>query len=108
MYVLCNQVGCDTALVIISVNCPRDSNALNPIAIWDEASGIFNTLLPINVLRNDTLNGRQDSLVIVESPRNGRATRSIVTNGIYYQPDSAFCGQDTFIYKVYTLYIKVS
>ncbi|MEY4936137.1 MAG: hypothetical protein RIS64_2496 [Bacteroidota bacterium] len=100
IYTLCNRVGCDTALVIIRVNCPRDSNALNPVAVWDEGNGILNTLIAINVLRNDTLNGRLDSLVIAATPRHGRATRSIVTNAIYYQPDSAFCGRDTFIYKV--------
>jgi large repetitive protein len=100
IYTLCNRVGCDTALIIITVNCARDSNLLNPIAVRDDASGILNTSVAINVLRNDTINGHLDSLEIQTRPRHGRATRSIVTNAIYYQPDSAFCGRDTFIYKV--------
>ncbi|MEN9609754.1 MAG: hypothetical protein RLZZ628_568 [Bacteroidota bacterium] len=100
IYTLCNRVGCDTAKIIITINCPRDSHRLSPVAIWDEAYGIFNTLLPINVLRNDSLNGRLDSLVIAKAPKHGRATRSAVTEGIYYRPDNAFCGVDTFIYKV--------
>ncbi len=99
-YSLCNRVGCDTALVIVNINCPRDSSRLSPIALRDDANGILNTLVPINVLRNDTLNGRLDSLVISEVPRHGRASRSVVTNAIYYQPDSAFCGRDSFVYKI--------
>jgi large repetitive protein len=100
LYTLCNRVSCDTAMVVITVICPLDSNQAFPIAVRDEASGIFNTSVPINVLRNDTINGVLDSLVIAIAPLHGRATPSIVTNAIYYQPDAAFCGIDSFTYKI--------
>ncbi|MBL7813488.1 MAG: gliding motility-associated C-terminal domain-containing protein [Saprospiraceae bacterium] len=98
-YAICNAIGCDTALVIITVNCDTTQN-LKPNAVNDFGSTKKNQPLSINVLGNDILNGALVGTVrIVSAARRGTAT--VTNNQINYTPNRDTCGfTDTLSYEI--------
>ena len=98
-YEICNNNGCDTARLIITVSCPIIVN--RPNAVDDFTSTFKNTGINIDALTNDQLNGVLDSISIINAPKHGVA--SINGLKIKYQSDSTFCGSnDTLSYSICT------
>ena len=98
-YEICNNNGCDTAQLIITVSCPFVLN--RPDAVDDYTSTFKNIAINVDALTNDKINGILDSISIINAPKHG----SVNINGlkIQYQPDSTFCGSnDTLSYSVCT------
>ena len=98
-YKICNADGCDTAIMVITVNCP--AVGLKPDATDDAVSTAKNTFAAVNVLSNDIVNGALNPLLlIVGNPSNGGATVDGFNN-IIYTPSVDFCGgNDTISYSI--------
>ncbi len=97
-YEICNQNGCDTAIVSIQVDCDVLTATLPPVAVFDMATTPKNTPIRISILANDTLNGTLDSIKIIRSPLLGIASLG-TDNVLTYTPDS--CGfTDSLIYRI--------
>ena len=110
IYEICNQKGCDTALVTITVDC----TSTLPIAVDDSAKTIYNVLVGIPITLNDTLNGT-DSITVITQPTRGTVA-ILADKTAAYTPSQDFCGQDSFRYVICnrvgcdtaTVYIEVS
>ena len=102
IYRICNQNGCDTALVTIKVSC--DPVILpKPVAVDDTLQAVKNRSVLINVLANDTLfSASLDTIYIFKNPRRG----GILVEGtqIRYLPQTDSCAyRDTFSYIICTV-----
>ncbi|NOH04121.1 MAG: tandem-95 repeat protein [Chloroflexi bacterium] len=88
--------GGSTATVGVTVNCADDS----PVAVDDSATLNENdpaTL--IDVLANDTdVDGGTMQVTSVGAASNGTVTNN--TTSVSYQPDTGFCGGDSFTYTL--------
>ncbi len=101
IYRICNQNGCDTALVTIKVPC--DQVIRKPITNDDVVKVIKNRSLLINVLGNDSLfSASLNSIIIFRNPTRGVAL--IEGNQIRYLPQTDSCAyRDTFSYIICTI-----
>ena len=98
--VLCSGNVCDTVNVTVTVI--PEGGLLGPIAVDNDTMTIVNTPVTINVITNDTLNGEQGTIEILDDPLNGTANVTI-DNEIIYNPDPSFCGAiDSFTYVLTT------
>ena len=102
-WVICDTLSvCDTIIVVVTVT---EGNKLPPIAISDTVTTRVNTMVPIAVTQNDTINGTVKTITLLTDPKNGTAVWK-ETNGIWileYTPTTDFCNStkiDTFIYKL--------
>ena len=101
IYRICNQNGCDTALVTITVTC--DTTALRkPVAVNDSIITGKNISALINVVANDSLFGAPlDTVYIFRDPIRGFAL--IEGTQIRYLPQTDSCAyRDTFSYIICT------
>lgn len=98
-YAICNGNGCDTALVIIDVDCGVNPGNMPPVAVSDCDSTHTNIPLTLDVLANDTINGTLQGIYIVSQPNHGIGTIN-ANNTITYIPEAAYCGRDTMIYAI--------
>jgi gliding motility-associated-like protein len=97
-YAICNANGCDTADVVVRVECDSTVRNRLPVAVYDSVTTRKNTPIRIVILANDTLNGRLDSIKIIRSPLLGTAVLGN-DNVITYIPDS--CGfVDSLVYRI--------
>jgi gliding motility-associated-like protein len=102
-YEICNENGCDTGRVVVSVNCAGDttgSGTRRPIAVDDNASTQLNNSVTIAVLANDTINGTLTrGISIVRFQAHG--TVNIMNNQFMYTPADGFCNaRDSFDYEI--------
>ncbi len=102
IYRICNQNGCDTALVTIKVAC--GSVILpKPVPVNDATQTVKNRSVLINVLANDLLfAARLDTIYIAKNPRRG----VVLVEGtqIRYLPQTDSCAyRDTFSYVICTV-----
>ncbi|MEO1263679.1 MAG: gliding motility-associated C-terminal domain-containing protein [Bacteroidota bacterium] len=92
----CDEYGlCDSTLLLVTV---KDESQV-PNAVIDYDTTNENTLLPLDLLGNDDLNGELKSIFIIIFPQHG----DVVINTdfeITYQPDTDFCGMDAFAYEI--------
>lgn len=100
-WVICDTLGvCDTIIVNVTVG-----GALLPIAEDDTASTLINTMVTIQVLQNDTINGKLNKITLMTEPRYGTAVLKDV-NGqwhVEYSPKENFCSSkyiDEFMYEI--------
>ena len=100
-WVICDTLGvCDTIIVNVTVG-----GALLPIADDDTASTLINTMVTIQVLQNDTINGKLNKITLMTEPRYGTAVLKDV-NGqwhVEYKPKENFCSSkyiDEFMYEI--------
>jgi hypothetical protein len=94
-------------------NIPNNASAPNPIpvctytatasttvkAVADEATTAFNTDVVVKVLTNDIRPNTLTSLTVSVPPAKGTATANGL-NDITYKPNTGFCGEDKFTYKI--------
>ncbi len=97
-YKVCNAAGCSTAFVFVDVKC---DTCKAPIAVNDSANTNQGVAVAINVITNDTSTCAIDSLRVIADPSNGKV--SFIGNSLRYTPNPAFCGKDTFQYKICNL-----
>ena len=92
----CDEYGlCDSTLQLVTVM--DDTQVPNAVIDFDTTDQ--NTLLPLDLLGNDDLNGNLKSIFIIIHPQHGRVT--IGTDfSMTYQPDAEFCGMDAFAYEI--------
>jgi gliding motility-associated-like protein len=94
-YIICNELGCDTAWVFIDILCCEGA----PIALNDTTVTAFETAVDIAVLDNDTTNCPLISITIITPPTNGTAVQG--ADSIYnYTPAPLYCGPDSFQYAI--------
>jgi gliding motility-associated-like protein len=99
-YVICNSAGCDTATVIIYVNCTSDNtNANQPIAVDDAISIKRNTFHVFEPTLNDVTKGDLSSVSIVKSGNKGEIG-FVGVKTMVYMPQMGFCGPDTVTYRI--------
>jgi len=97
IYQICDgQGGCDTALVIITVNPVND----DPIAVNDNKTTLKNTCVNVDVQVNDS-DPENDPLTtsIITDVNNGTTTL-LNNDSIQYCPDNNFFGKDTLFYSI--------
>ncbi|MEO0311965.1 MAG: hypothetical protein RIQ89_1622, partial [Bacteroidota bacterium] len=100
-YSLCDTgvpILCDTALVIVNVNCINDA----PQAIFDSTAICADSTIVFNVLLNDT-DVDFDSLTLQSTPltaMNGVVSTTGVIGEIMYNPNAGFYGIDTITYII--------
>jgi large repetitive protein len=93
-YEICNANGCDTAEVLVTINCIAIPDARNDVATTSK-----NRTVDIDALTNDDINGTLDSFVIVTQPTRGSV--SVVAGKLRYVPQTDSCGyNDTLTYKI--------
>ena len=93
-YEICNAADCDTAEVLVTINCNALPDARNDVAVTSKNKGV-----DIDVITNDDINGTLDSFIIVTQPTRG--TASIVAGQIRYTPQTDLCAyNDTLTYKI--------
>ncbi len=93
-YEICNANGCDTAEVLVTINCIAIPDARNDVAVTSK-----NRTVDIDALTNDDINGTLDSFVVVTQPTRGSV--SIVAGQLRYVPQTDSCGyNDTLTYKI--------
>ena len=98
IYEICNQRGCDTALVTIKVVCDTPPPTLRPVAVDDYVRTLINRQVDFVILGNDTLRGAR-SAEMVSPPSHG--TIIIMPDSMaMYKPDKEFCGRDSFLYRI--------
>lgn len=100
-WVICDTLGvCDTIVVNVTVG-----GALLPIAVDDTASIKINTMVIIQVIQNDTINGKLNKITLMTEPRYGTVVLKDV-NGqwhVEYTPKENFCSSkyiDEFMYEI--------
>jgi len=99
--VVCSNFVCDTINVTVTVI--PEGGLLDPIAVDNDTMTIINTPVTINVILNDTLNGENGTIEILDDPLNGTATVT-TDNEVIYTPDPSFCGElDSFTYVLTTI-----
>jgi gliding motility-associated-like protein len=97
IYEICNQRGCDTAVVIIEIKCPF-VQTLRPVAVDDDVKTTINRQVDFVILGNDTLRGARFA-EMVSPPSHG--TILIMPDSMaMYKPDKEFCGRDSFMYRI--------
>ncbi len=97
IYEICNQRGCDTAIVFIKVVCDT-TPLLRPTAVDDAVKTTINRQVDFVILGNDTLRGAR-SAEMVSPPSHG--TILIMPDSMaMYKPDKEFCGRDSFLYRI--------
>jgi gliding motility-associated-like protein len=95
-YEICNVTGCDTAKVYISIVC---DTCVKPIANNDVIRTPKNTNGSVNVLTNDIVKCKLDTLYIVKNGNLGTASKD--NNGnVIYTPKPDTCGLDTLEYII--------
>lgn len=95
-YEICNNIGCDIAQVVVTVNCVT---LLKPDARNDVATTSKNQQVPIDVLANDNLNGILEFIEVITQPKNGAV--SVFNDQLIYAPFRGFCGgNDTLTYRI--------
>jgi large repetitive protein len=93
-YEICNANGCDTAEVLVTINCVPTPDARNDVATTSK-----NRTIDIDVLTNDVINGALDSFKVVTQPTRG--TVSVVAGQLRYVPQTDLCGyNDTLTYQI--------
>ncbi len=98
-YAVCNKNGCDTAQVYILIYCDTTKNPTQtPLAVMDTVSTQKGIGVLINVTANDSLRGA-DTFRIKTNPIHGMAQFDSL-HRVKYQPDTAYCGRDTFTYEI--------
>ena len=98
-YEICNNIGCDTAKVIVTINCDNLPDLRPIVAVNDNITLVRNTSLTFRPTVNDTIRTRLMALSIVTLPRHG----TISFNGLdtlVYKPNLDYCGKDTFQYRI--------
>jgi gliding motility-associated-like protein len=99
-YAVCNVTGCDTAMVVINVDCTvENTNANQPIAVDDAVSIKRNAFYVFNPTLNDSIKGTLSGVSIVKSSNNG-AIGFVGANTMVYMPQMGFCGHDTVTYRI--------
>jgi gliding motility-associated-like protein len=91
----------DTTVFRITV-IERADVPVPPVAVADAITTIVNTTVNINVLANDQMKNKLQTIVINAQPANGKAI-VLANNTIQYTPNSTYCdskGGDTFTYTV--------
>jgi gliding motility-associated-like protein len=100
MYRICNINGCDTAQVVITVNCDSSSNNQNPLAVDDYILTRQNTSITFTPLSNDRINGiLTGGIAFVSAPRHGSIGYASDST-LVYTPNRGYCGRDTFEYRI--------
>jgi gliding motility-associated-like protein len=94
-YSICNSVGCDTAYVFVNIGC--DSL---PIAVDNADTVLQNGSILIDILKNDTINGKLICFNLIGTPSNGNAFIVKPTNKLNYIPNKDFCGKDSVQYEI--------
>ncbi|MCP4541931.1 MAG: tandem-95 repeat protein, partial [Chloroflexi bacterium] len=86
--------GTDTATVNVTIECVNDA----PGAVDDDADTNEDTAVTVDVLGNDTDADTGDTLSVesVTQPTNGTVTNN--TADVTYDPDTDYCGSDSFTY----------
>ena len=98
IYEICNNRGCDTALVIIKVTCDTLPPVIRPDAVDDFVKTIINRRVDFMILGNDILRGARFA-EMVSPPAHG--TIIIMPDSMaMYKPDKEFCGPDSFRYRI--------
>jgi large repetitive protein len=99
-YRICNANGCDTAKVIVSVNCGTvNNNANKPVAVDDAYTTDKGVSVTFRATSNDTLNGTLTGMNVTIFPRHGSILfRSPDT--LIYTPQLGYCGKDTLTYVI--------
>jgi gliding motility-associated-like protein len=98
IYEICNNHGCDTALVIIKMTCDILPPVIRPDAVDDFVKTIINRRVDFVILGNDILRGARFA-EMVSPPSDG--TIIIMPDSIaMYKPDKEFCGKDSFRYRI--------
>jgi large repetitive protein len=98
IYEICNNRGCDTALVIIKVTCDTVPTVIRPDAVDDFVKTIINRRVDFVILGNDILRGARFA-EMVSPPSHG--TIIIMPDSMaMYKPDKEFCGKDSFRYRI--------
>ena len=95
-YNLCDNDGCTTATVSITVNCT--SAQTPPIAVNDQATTGCSSVT-ISVLNNDQATDG-DSFSISGNTNPAHGTVSALANGFVYTPNSGYVGNDSFTYTI--------
>jgi gliding motility-associated-like protein len=98
-YRICNGFGCDTALVIVQVNCDLNPRVDAPIAKNDYISTDRNNPVEFYPTKNDTINGTLLALGFVLTPKHG-TLNLIGKDTLVYKPDLNYCGTDTLEYRI--------
>lgn len=97
-YVICsNNLGCDTALVIINIL----PTAINPTANNDASEVFNNTTVTNNVISNDVDLNTTGTLTVTNilQPSNGTAILNL-DGTITYNPNDTYVGTDTITYTI--------
>ncbi|MBP6312679.1 MAG: tandem-95 repeat protein, partial [Flavobacteriales bacterium] len=92
-YTICDDNGaCDTAIILVTVNCP-------PVAVDDSVSTFEDTSVIIDVVGNDSdPNGDPFSVTVATA---GNGTVVINSDGtLTYSPDPNYCGTDVITYTI--------
>jgi large repetitive protein len=99
-YRICNANGCDTAKVIVSVNCGTvNNNANKPVAVDDAYTTDKGVSVTFKATVNDTLNSTLTGMNVTILPRHGSILfRSPDT--LIYTPQLGYCGKDTLTYVI--------
>jgi large repetitive protein len=93
-YEICTVAGCDTAEVVVTVDCIAKPDARDDVATTKK-----NLAVDIDILNNDAINGILDSFKVVTQPTLGTAT--IVGGKLRYVPKADTCNyNDTLTYKI--------
>jgi large repetitive protein len=99
-YRICTANGCDTAQIIVSVNCGTvNNNANKPVAVDDAYTTDKGVSVTFKATLNDTLNGTLTGMNVIVDPRHGSILfRSPDT--LIYTPQLGYCGKDTLTYVI--------
>lgn len=97
--VICDDLGfCDTTFIYVVV----EESFIPPIAVDDCDSTNIGAPVVINILVNDTLNGRFSSAKIITQPMWGAATVNL-DRSVTYNASEEYCERiDSFTYEVCT------
>jgi large repetitive protein len=99
-YRICTVNGCDTAKIVVSVNCGTvNNNANKPVAVDDAYTTDKGVSVTFKATLNDTLNGTLTGMNVIVDPRHGSILfRSPDT--LIYTPQLGYCGKDTLTYVI--------
>jgi large repetitive protein len=98
IYEICNNRGCDTALVTIKVTCDTMPTVLRPVAVDDRVRTMINRRVDFVILGNDTLRGAR--FAEMTSPPSHGTIIIMPDSMAMYKPDKEFCGPDSFSYRI--------
>ncbi len=95
-YAICNANGCDTADVVITVNCDTPTRL---VAVDDRITTRQNTQIRFRPIDNDTLVGTLLGINTRSQPRHG-SIGFIGNDSLIYIPTNGYCGLDTMSYRL--------